>query len=298
MEGSTDTSRSQTLFIVRHGDRWDYSHPEWSSTAARPGDPPLSSLGHRQARDVGRYLDEVFARENIHARDITLLSSPFLRCIQTSNELLSEFHKTQGDVAETVSIQPEYSVFELDSKDRGWHASLPTLAERKCYFPRMEEAHESMFVPTLPENRGQFLDRCEDVIRRLNTKYQHPDGECTTTTITDAAAAGGSVAQQQPRVIVIVTHAAGCVAMAKSASGKELQDINPAPPCGIYRLDRVSDSEAWDIDHYSKEGGMNGYKDHLGDVGVTTKGWNNFGDDKVNNGYTGPPGNTSFILHK
>merc|ERR1719491_217566 len=147
-----------------------------------------------------------------------------------------------------------------------------------------------MFVPTLPEDQGKFLDRCEDVVHRLNKKYQYPEGEYTATTTTTQ--------QQQPRVIVIVTHAAGCVAMAKSASGQELQDINPAPPCGIYRLDRVSDSETWDIDHYSKEGGMNGYKGHLGDVGVTTKGWNNFGDDKVNNGYTGPPGNTSFILHK
>lgn len=274
MEGSTANSTPQTLFIVRHGDRWDNSHPEWLSTAARPGDPPLSSLGHRQARDVGRYLDDVFARENIHAEDITLLSSPFLRCIQTSNELLSEFHKTQGDVAETVTIQPESSVFELDIHDKELYRSLPTVAERKCYFPRVDETYKSMFVPTLPESRGEFLDRCEDVVRRLNKKYQ--PGEPSTT-------------PTQPRVIVIVTHAAGCVAMAKSAARKELQDINAAPPCGIYRLDRTGDSEIWDIAHYSKEGGMNGYTDHLECIGETTKGWNHFGDDKVNNGYTGPP---------
>jgi len=253
---------------------------QWKETATRPGDPPLSTLGHRQARDVGRYLDDLLARENIHARDITLLSSPFLRCIQTSNELLSEFHKTPGDVASTVAILPEYSVFELDSHDRKLHESLPSLPERKCYFPRMDETYESMFIPTLPENRGQFLDRSEEVVRRLNERYRRQvtkdggtDRECTTT----------------PRVIVIVTHAAGCVALSKSASGQDLKNINPSPPCGIYRLDRVDDSERWDIDDYSKEGGMNGYTDHLCcGVGETTVPWHHFGDKEVNNGYTGP----------
>lgn len=271
--------RAQTLIIVRHGDRWDYSNPEWKETTKRLGDPPLSDLGHRQARDVGRYLDDLLARESIHARDITLLSSPFLRCIQTSNELLSEFHKTPGDVASTVAILPEYSVFELDSNDRKWHESLPSLPERKCYFPRMDDTYESMFMPTLPENQEQFLGRSEEVVRQLNERYRLQatkeggvDGDCTT-----------------PRVIVIVTHAAGCVALSKSASGQELQDINPAAPCGIYRLDRVDDSERWDIDHHSKEGGMNGYTDHLScGVGKMTVPWNHFGDNKVNDGYSGP----------
>ena len=68
----------QSLFIVRHGDRWDYAHPEWRANAQRPGDPPLSTLGHQQARETGAFLDTLFAEEGISAENITWLSSPFL----------------------------------------------------------------------------------------------------------------------------------------------------------------------------------------------------------------------------
>lgn len=254
---------------------------KWKETALRHGDPPLSTLGHRQARDVGRYLDDFIARENVHARNIVLLSSPFLRCIQTSNEILSVFQKTSGDVASTVSILPEYSVFEFDKFDQGYHDSLPSLTERKCYFPRVDEAYKSMFVPTLPEDRGRFLDRCDEVVHQLNGRYQL---EVTTE--------GGEEREYNnaPRVIIIVTHAAGCVGLTRSASGLELQDINPSPPCGIYRLDKVNNANTWDIDHHSKEGGMNGYTKHITcGIGGTTVPWNNFGDRKIDNGYTGPP---------
>lgn len=90
--------------------------------------------------------------------------------------------------------------------------------------------------------------------------------------------------------IVIVSHAAGCVALARAAADSTLQDINPAGPCGVFRLTRTSNKEAWDLDHYGKVGGFNGHTAHLSDMGTTTVPWNHFGDKSVNKGYTGPPG--------
>jgi broad specificity phosphatase PhoE len=227
-------------------------------------------LGHRQARETGRFLDSLFAAEGIDANNVTLLSSPFLRCIQTSNELLAEFHATSGDVAETVSIKPEYSVFEYDLKGRGkYHRSLPSMSERKCYFPRLDENHKSLFTPSLPEDVEGFLERCQKSVEHLNQSYPYE---------TDS-----------DRAIIIVSHAAGCVGLAKAASGRTLQEINAAPPCGIYRLSRTSNSDVWEIDHFSKRDGMNGYSKHISDMGESTIPWNHFGDKKINNGFTGPP---------
>eukprot|EP00392_Amoebophrya_sp_AT5.2_P011936 g12026.t1 len=64
-----------TVYLIRHGDRFDYGHPElWnpSDTQAREElinslghcviDPPLSALGHQQARETGdELLRDLFA---------------------------------------------------------------------------------------------------------------------------------------------------------------------------------------------------------------------------------------------
>ena len=243
---------------------------QWKETATRPGDPSLSSLGHVQARETGRFLDSVLAAEGISAKNVILLSSPFLRCVQTSNEILSQFRETSGDVAETVSIKPENSIFEFDRNGWGkYHQDLPTLSERKCYFPRLDENHSSLFEPSLPESAEAFLQRCEKAIVQLNQSYPYDENG-------------------PDKVVILVTHAAGCVGLAKAASGKQLQDVNASPPCGIYRLTRTTNGEIWDMDHFAKENGMNAYCKHITDMGESTIPWNHFGPKDVNDGYSGP----------
>ena len=272
-----NASKDQSIFIIRHGDRWDYSHPEWKESAQRKGDPSLSTLGHRQAREVGQCLDALFVKEGIHAKDVTLLSSPFLRCIQTSNELLSEFRQCQGDVSESVQIKPEYSIFEFDLWNDGLHHSLPeTMEERKNYFPRIDVSHQSTFVPNVPESVDEFLKRCEDAMEHLEKEH-------------------GS----KP-VLILVTHAACCIGLAKAATKLTLQDVNPAAPCSIYRLKRQKSTastettpSAWEMDHHSTENGFNGFTGHLKDDLGNTFPWNHFGRNEQNRGevgagYTGP----------
>lgn len=137
----------QSLFVIRHGDRWDYHHPEWLETATRRGDPPLSQLGHQQARETGIFLDDWLSREGYSADRITWLASPFLRTLQTSDVALNAFTKVDSS---SVQILPEYSIFEMDGHDGQLHKDLPGLKERKCYFPRLDDTYESMFVPELP----------------------------------------------------------------------------------------------------------------------------------------------------
>ncbi|KAL3815338.1 hypothetical protein ACHAXA_002122 [Cyclostephanos tholiformis] len=57
-----DVGGISRIYLVRHGDRFDYADPSWSDRAKRHGtlvtDPPLSSLGHRQAMETAEYLRE------------------------------------------------------------------------------------------------------------------------------------------------------------------------------------------------------------------------------------------------
>jgi hypothetical protein len=42
--------RPPTIYIVRHGERYDYTDIEWAPNAAHPHDSPLSKAGEAQAR--------------------------------------------------------------------------------------------------------------------------------------------------------------------------------------------------------------------------------------------------------
>jgi hypothetical protein len=85
----------------------------------------------------------------------------------------------------------------------------------------------------------------------------------------------------------MVSHAAGCVALAKTLTQQTLQDITPAGPCSIYGFTRMENTDVWSLDPHDKPQGMNGYTEHLSDMGSATVPWNNFGDGKTKF-YTGP----------
>jgi broad specificity phosphatase PhoE len=232
-------------------------------------------LGRQQARETGAFLDKLLADDGVTAENITWLSSPFLRTLQTSNEAISQFRKTPD--AHSIRILPESSVFEWDGKNGQWHASLPPIAERIHYFPRLDINHQSLFIPTIPEPRSVFHARCDRTIGLLSQRFP-----------------------AKPRTaIVIVTHAAACISMVRAATKKSLADVTPAAPCSIYKLTRKNcwdyqnnavthESAMWTIDAHDEPNGMNGYTAHLSDMGTNTNPWNHFGDKQINKGYTGP----------
>jgi broad specificity phosphatase PhoE len=193
------------------------------------------------------------------------MSSPFLRCIQTSNAALDSFQAVHG--AYHLDILPEYSVFEWDGYGGKLHDSLPPLEERKHYFPRLKVDHESLFVPELPEPRSQFQARCERAMAEMSQRYPYRPGT----------------------VLVVVSHAAGCIGMASAASQRPISQITPASPCSVYRLTRTNDTGPWTLDDHDADGSMNGYTGHMANVGSHTVAWNHFANKSVFEGYTGPP---------
>ena len=260
------SSKHQYLYIIRHGDRWDYENRDW--TSSRSGDPPLSRLGHLQARETGVFLQKDLMQRQHRLEDITFLSSPFLRTIQTTNEIIEQLGDITSDMQTTlakVKILPEYSIFEWDGHNGEWHACLPSMQERVHYFPRLDPSHQSLFVPKLPEPKSMFRDRCQKAADLLKEHYP---------------------VEQFP-VLVLVTHAAGCVGLSSATSNSSLDAITPAAPCGVYRLTRSSSQSLWTLPPHNDM--WNGHTDHLSDMGQYTTPWNHFGDKSNNKGYTGPP---------
>ncbi|MDJ0535928.1 MAG: histidine phosphatase family protein [Xenococcaceae cyanobacterium MO_207.B15] len=70
---------NRTVWIARHGNRFDFVYPEWFNTAERRYDPPLSEDGLLQGYQLGKRLQS----ENINH----IFSSPFLRTIQTAHQI-------------------------------------------------------------------------------------------------------------------------------------------------------------------------------------------------------------------
>jgi broad specificity phosphatase PhoE len=262
---------AQSVYVIRHGDRWDYEIPSWNTMKySRKGDSPLSPRGQQQAYETGQYLKRIFSHNNVNGQDITWLSSPFLRCIQTSDMALLAMQSLPGISPRVPSIKIENSIWEWDGKGGEWHASLPTdMKERSHYFPRIDVTHESLFTPALPEPRSEFHQRCQQMWISFEQQYQYRCGS----------------------VIVLVTHAASCIGIVSAATKLPFSDITPAGPCSIYHLSRAGSNDQWHLDPHDGPHSMNGYTDHLSDVSGKTVPWNNFGD-KVHvpyYGYTGPP---------
>jgi hypothetical protein len=121
-------------------------------------------------------------------------------------------------------------------------------------------------LPFFTEPRSAFFDRCQRSVDAFHQR--HPF--------------------QPKQVFVMVSHAAGCLALAKTLAKKELQYITPAAPCSIYMFTRTSDTDTWTLDEHDAPDSMNGYTDHMPDLGKATKPWSNFGDGTTKF-YTGPP---------
>lgn len=64
------------IYVMRHGHREDMQNPQWTKTAERPHDPPLSSLGRQQAQHV--------TESKLKGKIDMIVASPYLRCIQTA----------------------------------------------------------------------------------------------------------------------------------------------------------------------------------------------------------------------
>lgn len=217
-EGSDIISR---IYLIRHGDRFDYANPAWLDSAKDHGalitDPPLSALGHRQARETADHLWKMTKNDNderTHHVD-EILVSPYLRVIQTAcptsealglplsiENGLSEAHATPGDV-------------------------LPSPAERFAYFPHVDPLRASSLLNVQP-TLGYACPKTGHPCEAFAGKYCQRMGQF----------AACLERQYLGKSVVLFSHAAS-VALVAALLRCSMRKLKFAP-CGIYHLERIN----------------------------------------------------------
>jgi broad specificity phosphatase PhoE len=161
--GTTSTLPEATIYLIRHGDRYDYADKKaWRARCAKSellvaSDPPLSALGHEQARGMAQHL----AREGIEK----IIVSPYLRALQTAQPLA---HATG------LPLCVDFAAAEAHQKP----TSLPPLAARLPYFPEMDEDYTPIMSSVVVDGddgpEPNIEPRLEHMRRMLHLAKQLP----------------------------------------------------------------------------------------------------------------------------
>ncbi|MGK7936658.1 MAG: histidine phosphatase family protein [Xenococcaceae cyanobacterium] len=145
----------QIVWIARHGNRLDFVNPEWFNTAERRYDPPLSEDGLIQAQELGQRLK----KEKVSH----IFSSPFLRTIQTANE-----------VAEILDLPIKLEAGLSEWHNPYWMSEKPEIHPRELLaknYPRIDWDYSSFIIPNYPESEEEVNQRTGEVARKLIAEF-------------------------------------------------------------------------------------------------------------------------------
>ncbi|KAG5485492.1 hypothetical protein LSCM1_07577 [Leishmania martiniquensis] len=92
------------IFIGRHSERVDHKNPEFAKTYSRPHDSPITQAGVVLAEKLGEYLVDHY---HVDPAEVVIITSPLLRCVQTSNGIVVGALRAAAASA-TVSTIPVY----------------------------------------------------------------------------------------------------------------------------------------------------------------------------------------------
>ncbi|GET86309.1 hypothetical protein, unknown function [Leishmania tarentolae] len=92
------------VFIARHSERVDHVDREFAKTYSRPHDSPITENGVTLAETLGEYLVHHY---HVDPADVVVLTSPLLRCVQTSNGIVDGALRAAA-ARTTVNTVPVY----------------------------------------------------------------------------------------------------------------------------------------------------------------------------------------------
>ncbi|KAK6352988.1 hypothetical protein TWF696_004978 [Orbilia brochopaga] len=214
----------ETIYIVRHGFRsnWVVSNSgsydaTIKSPTGIPSDPPLTSYGVDQAKQLGAHL------AGLPARPQQIYSSPYYRCLQTAEPIAKALgvgiQGIDGGIAEWFGVAP----FD--------HPPPPTAELLSSFFPILNTAYTQIITPAARgETMAQVHDRAAYALTRLIT---HVD-----ETYPDVTA------------IVLVSHAATVIAAGRALVGDPEMSVGAGTcSCSVYKRRDPSFAAEWvDVD--------------------------------------------------
>lgn len=146
---------AQTIWIARHGKRYDFVNPDWFITAELPYDPHLAEEGIVQAQELGQRLQW----ENI----AHIFSSPFLRTVQTAHEVAEILNlpvKLEAGLGEWLN--PDWMDYSPEIRHRD------TLAQ---HYPRIDLNYTSKVIPQYPESEETVQKRTAQTAQTLASNF-------------------------------------------------------------------------------------------------------------------------------
>lgn len=229
----------QNVFLMRHGARHDTAFPSWRSTASRPYDTPLSRHGHYDTPRLvkQRLTNKASCRLVRVSRQLStvatilqgievVISSPFLRCLQTATHAYSVLG-VEG--LHTCNALCECLVVGNDMTDTPAVPALQDATDTTIL------SLDSEPLPDYPEKRSDCSVRYRRALDTLADKYW-------------------------PRTLLLVTHQI-CVQEAVCWGGK--QGEFEAEYCAHVQLSRNSrDTHNWT---WQGDTGIYAYDTLLGD---------------------------------
>ena len=223
-------SGTSNLYLIRHGDRYNWLDEEWSKKVVTCGglanDSPLSPIGSQMARDTAVLLKDVKAD--------CILASPYLRAIQT---------------AVPIAEQKDMPIFVEDGLSEAHHIPdlLPDAMKRYIYFPHIDIQYQSLYIPTATDGHWHV----EDAFRKPKERF--PDGYMERmlrfSKVLEEYVAG--------KTVICVSHAASVILIAallkcdlekipsdKNCEKNERTDL--FAPVGVYHLKKQNGS-SWQL---------------------------------------------------
>eukprot|EP00483_Globobulimina_turgida_P012487 UN12510 len=180
------------LFVVRHGERADIAIRGWTDTAERPHDPPLTETGKEQAQKTGHEILRQLLNEDAigslakleeKEREVIVLTSPFLRCVETAKEIVDVF------LGKNISVRAfiEDGLCELISS---WYfKEAPELLSRDELFSIFGE-HQKLEIidceshykfPDFPERINNMFSRYTNTARGVLKREIARNGSAETS---------------------------------------------------------------------------------------------------------------------
>ena len=144
----------KTVWIARHGHRFDFAYPEWFLTADRRYDPALSDEGFVQVQQLANRLKQ----EPIDH----LFCSPFLRAIQTAHPISQLLD---------LPLKIERGLGEWLNPD--WMTEYPQTSpiEELIQKYSIDQPYSSRLIPTYPESESAMMQRMASIAGQLVAEF-------------------------------------------------------------------------------------------------------------------------------
>lgn len=214
-----------SFFWVRHGERADCADEAESSLIKCDFDPHLTQKGVKMAEQTGKLINERIKElmkkgECIETPEIILVSSPFMRCLQTAHQIGLGIAKAKGD--EVIHI--ETGIAEWFNKNFS-----PSDFANLNVFKRRE------IVDSLIGKREINMKGLFDGSQYTQPKHPESVGDCIgrTQSFIEFLAKGPLKEEKKPfdKIFIFVTHGLSIEALLFTLDGEDGNIVGFSSPC-------------------------------------------------------------------